>query len=253
MANQLFRKDVKKNIVSALQDFADIGDIDHPGMKGRIREIITEKLLRPILPPGVEIGNGKITDSFGNLSAESDIVIYNRPTLPPLLYGHALGLFPIEGCIYSIEIKSKLTASEIKDSIHKIKRLKKLKYREVFYPLNFIKPIGPPSSFVIPALFAFSTDLTGDGLTEINRYRKYDATADSRPLIPVFCIPMRGYWWFNPNEPEKKWIHHPPTSDFDEIIDFIAGIANTIPISTINQGQPYYGYYISEQRPFNKE
>lgn len=253
MANQLIRNEVKKEVLSALRAFADIDAIDHSGLKGRIREIITEKLLKPILPPGVEIGNGKITDSFGNLSAESDIVIYSRQTLPPLIYGHATGLFPVEACIYSIEIKSMLTASEIKDSLSKVKRLHTLKYRETFYPLNFVKPIGPPSSFVIPALFAFSTDLAEDGLTEIDRYRKYDLNADSSPLIPIFCIPKRGYWYFKSDEKDKKWIHHAPTSDFDEIIDFIGGIANTIPIEIIKKGQPYYGYYIIEERHYNRE
>ncbi|MBW2738156.1 MAG: hypothetical protein JRE64_04755 [Deltaproteobacteria bacterium] len=253
MANQLIRNEVIKEVLSALKAFADIGDMDHSGLKGRIREIIAAKLLKPILPPGVEIGNGKITDSFGNLSAESDIIIYSRKTLPPLIYGHATGLFPVEACIYSIEIKSILTASEIKDSLNKARRLNALRYRETFYPLNFLKPIGPPSSFVIPALFAFSTDLSEDGLTEINRYRKYDANADSNPLIRIFCIPKRGYWWFKPDEPGEKWIHHTPTSDFDEIIDFVGGIANTIPIEIIKKGQPYYGHYIIEPRSFNKE
>ncbi len=253
MANQLLRNEMRKEIASALQAFADIGSIDHSGLRGRIREIITEKLLKPILPPGVEIGTGKITDSLGHLSAETDIIIYSRLTLPPLVYGHSTGLFPVEACIYSIEVKSTLTAAELKDSLEKVRKLRSLKYLNSFYPLNFINPIGPPSSFVIPALFAFSSDLVLDQLSEIERYRKYDSNADSAPLIPVLCIPKRGYWWFKPDEPDKKWICHPPTSDFDEIIDFIGGLANTIPIQIIKKGQPQYGNYIIQPRPFNKE
>lgn len=253
MPSQLLRNEIKKEVISALQAYADISDLDHSGLRGRIREIITERLLKPILPPGVEIGTGKITDSLGNLSAETDIIIYSRLTLPSLVYGYSTGLFPVEACIYSIEVKSVLTASELKDSLKKVKRLKALKYLNSFYPLNFINPIGPPSSFVIPALFAFSTDLTQDGLGEIERYKKYDNNADTAPLIPVLCIPKRGYWWFKSDEPGKKWIFHLPTSDFDEIIDFIGGLANTIPVEIIKKGQPYYGNYIIQPRPFNKE
>jgi len=130
MANQLIRNEVIKEVFSALKAFSDIGDMDHSGLKGCIREIIAEKLLKPILPPGVEIGNGKITDSFGNLSSESYIIIYSRQTLPPLIYGHATGLFSVEACIYSIEIKSILNASEIKDSLKKVRRLNALKQKD---------------------------------------------------------------------------------------------------------------------------
>lgn len=239
--------------MAALQSFADIDEIDHSGLKGRIREIITEKLLKPILPPGVETGNGKIIDSQGNQSAETDIIIYSRLTLPPLIYGYSTGLFPVEASIYSIEVKSLLNATELQDTLKKVKRLRNLRYLDSFYPLNFVKPIGPPSSFVIPALFAFSSDLTDNGISEIERYRKYDQNADTAPLIPVICIPRRGYWWFNSNEPDKKWIYHSPTQDFDEIIDFIGGLANTIPIEIIKKGQPYYGNYIMQQRSYSKE
>ena len=39
----------------------------------------------------------------------------------------------------------------------------------------------------------------------------------------------------------------------DEIIDFIGGLANTIPIEIIKKGQPYYGNYIMQQRSYSKE
>jgi hypothetical protein len=253
LANQILRNEIKKEVMRALQSFADIDDVDHSGLKGRIREIITEKLLKPILPPGVETGYGKIIDSQGNQSAETDIIIYSRLTLPPLIYGHSTGLFPVEACIYSIEVKSLLNATEIQDTLKKVRRLKSLRYLNSFYPLNFIKPIGPPSSFVIPALFAFGSDLSDDGISEIERYRKYDPNADTAPLVPVICIPRKGYWWFNNNEPDKQWFHHQPNQDFDEIVDFIGGLANTIPIEIIKKGQPSYGNYIIQSRPFSKE
>jgi len=41
-----------------------------------------------------------------------------------------------------------------------------------------------------------------------------------------------------PDEPDRKWICHPSTSDFDEIIDFVGGLANTIPIEIIRRDSP---------------
>ena len=253
MPNPILRAEIIKEVMNALQSFANIGTVDHSGLKGRIREIITEKLLKPLLPPGVETGSGKIIDSQGNQSAETDIIIYSRLTLPPLIYGHSTGLYPVEACIYSIEVKSILNATELQDTLKKVRRLRNLRYLESFYPHNFINPIGPACSFVIPALFAFSSDLSEDGISEIQRYRKYDRNADTEPLIPVMCIPKKGYWHFNYQETGKKWIHHSPTQDFDEIVDFIAGFANTVPVEIIKKGQPYYGHYIMLQRPASKE
>lgn len=252
MANQIFRNEIKKEVIAALQSYANIRELDHPGLKGRIREIITSKLLKPILPPGVETGTGKIVDSQGNQLAETDIIIYSRSILPPIVYGHSTGLFPIEACIYSIEVKTTLNATEIKDALKKVNQLSKLKYLDVIHPMNFVKPIGRPS-LIIPALFAFSSDLEMEASSEIDRYRKYDQDADIKPRIPVICIPKRGYWWFKYDEPDKKWIHHSPTQDFDEIIDFIGGIANTIPRQILEKGIPHYGHYIIQQRPFTKE
>ena len=253
MANEIFRSELKKEIRSALQAYSDASQLDHSGLRGRVREILTEKLLRPILPPGVEIGTGKIVDHLGNLSSETDIVIYSRGVLPPLVYGHATGLFPIEACVYALEVKSVLTATELRSSIERVKRLKTLQYLRSFYPLNFPAPVGPAASQVIPALFAFSSDLNPEGKTEIERYRECDGSADHSPLIPVICIATHGYWWFKPDEPGRKWIKHLSTPEHDEIIDFIGGLANTIPIELIKKGQPYYGNYIIHARSFEKE
>jgi hypothetical protein len=244
LPSPILRSELRKDIQAALQAAASAIDLDHAGFRGRVREILTARLLRPILPPGIDIGTGKITDSEGNLSAETDLVIFSRGTLPPLIYEHTTGIFPVEACVYSIEVKSVLTASELQDSLEKIRRLKTLRYLYSFYPLNFVAPIGPPSSIVIPALFAFNSDLNLDGTSEIDRYRKYDASANTAPLLPIICIPGRGYWYFGATESGPRWLYHPPTSDYDEIIDFIAGIANTIPTEIWKKGQPYYGNYI---------
>lgn len=227
-----------------VQAAADAADLDHPGFIGRVREILAARLLLPLLPPGVDIGNGKITDSEGTLSSETDLIIFSRNTLPPLIYGHMTGVFPVEACIYAIEIKSKLTAGELKDSLEKVRRLRTLRYLYSFYPLNFAQPVGPHSSVVIPALFAFDSDL--DVGSEVARYRRYDREADKSPLLPIICIPGRGYWYFSAAGPSPRWLFHFPTPDYDEVIDFIGGLTNTIPTELWKKGHPYYGFYIMQ-------
>jgi hypothetical protein len=244
LPSQILRSELTKEIQAALQAVANATHLDHAGLRGRVREILTGKLLRPILPPGVDIGTGKITDAEGNLAAETDLIIFSRATLPPLIYEHTTGVFPVEACIYAIEVKSVLTAAELQSSLEKTKRLKMLRYLPSFYPLNFVNPVGPACSVVIPVLFAFSTDLSPSGVSEIERYRKYNESADMAPLIPVICIPKSGYWRFGAFESSQRWLHHSPTADCDEVMEFVGAIANTIPTEIWKKGQPYYGNYI---------
>jgi len=76
LSNKIFRNELEKEIQAAMKSYEDAADLDHLGLRGRVREIVTEKLLSPILPPGIEIGTGKITNSKSNFSAETDLIIY---------------------------------------------------------------------------------------------------------------------------------------------------------------------------------
>ncbi len=249
MPSKLLRNEYISKITNALNRSVSASRLEHRGLEGRVREIFAEELLKPILYPGTEIGTGKIIDSVGSVSAETDLVIYSRNTLPPYVYGHDVGVYPIESCIYAIEVKSTLTAQEIKSSISKIAQLRKLKHLYSFYPLNFVQPYGPPYTTTIPILFAFSSDLSPTGKNEIDRYRENDPAANTSPSFPVICVAGRGYWRFETKRQNPSWLFHPPTTEHDEIIDFISGVSNTIPEQVWMRGHPRYGNYISLERP----
>lgn len=251
MANDIFRSEFITRVRTALTRADAITKIEHHGLAGRAREIFVKDLLRPILPPYVDLGTGKISDSEGHHSRESDVVIYSAATLPPLLIEADFGIYPAEACIYSIEVKSRLTADELTNAILKHRELRNLRYlpsamNEAYQP-------GTPCPPVIPALFAFKTDLAEGGKEELVRYRELDDEADVHPAIPVICVAGRGYWWFKPNEPAEKWINHPPNAEHEEIIDFLAGIANTVPDQVMVKGRPRFGNYISRPRNFKKQ
>ena len=251
MANEIIKSEFLNKVRSAVTSARNVSEIDHAGVRGRAREIFVKSMLEPILPPYVEFGSGKITDSQGNLSSGVDVVIYSRSTLPPLLFETGFGLYPAEACIYAIEVKSKLTRQELRTTFDKFNRLKTLIYLppgmdDRYQPYHWNTPR------VIPLLFAFSTDLTDSGKDELERYREIDESADESPAIPIICVAGRGYWWFKPNEPAEKWIKHPATEDFDEVIDLIGGIANTIPDQIALKGRPRFGMYLINPRDFQK-
>src|SRR5258708_2965336 len=126
MANQLFRDRLCANIDCCLREAENCSRLDYPGLIGNVRQIVVEHLLLPLLPEGVRIGTGKITDSNGNLSAETDVIIYDRRSVPPLMYDEKSGVFPIESVYYAMEVKSVLTPEEFESSIDKGAKLRSL-------------------------------------------------------------------------------------------------------------------------------
>lgn len=251
MANDLIRTEFVRRVSSALARAQDMSRLNQPGLIGRAREVFVKELLKPVLPPYVELGSGKIADSRGCFSAEIDVVIFSGATLPPILIESGFGVYPAEACIYAIEIKSRLTADQWKDIVAKHQQLKKLHYLPAALN-NIYQPIAPPAPRVIPAMFAFSSDLAPGGKDELDRYREIDPDADTNPAVPVFCIAGRGYYWYKPNEPAEKWIKHLPSQDYEEVIEFIGGVANTIPDQIVAKGRPRFGEYVICPRAFRK-
>jgi hypothetical protein len=85
--------------------------VSHLGLRGEVREILVRDLFRPLLPADVGVGTGEIISYTNQTSSQTDIILFDRRILPPVLFEDRLGLFPIESVLYAIEVKSKLTAT----------------------------------------------------------------------------------------------------------------------------------------------
>ena len=111
-----------------LVDFEDISSqVTHRGAKGRIREhrIVTD-YLEKYLPGNIGIGNGEIFSTEGEVSPETDIVLYDKFSTPFLLKEESYQVFPVE-CVYGVvEVKSHLSKEELIDSTRKMETIKKL-------------------------------------------------------------------------------------------------------------------------------
>lgn len=105
-------------------------DLTHAGEQGGIRERRVKDFLSSVLPKRYGIGTGHIVDSQGNMSSQTDIVIYDALDGIVLPVDEYYSLYPCE-CVYAaIEVKSKLTASkgggEINDCVEKTRKLRLL-------------------------------------------------------------------------------------------------------------------------------
>lgn len=89
---------------------------DHKTLIGTVREKLFSEQLRAILPPSVTIGSGEVIAHDGKKSKQQDVVIFDS-RYPRIESAEGVSLFPIEGVIATIEIKSKLTRESLRDSL----------------------------------------------------------------------------------------------------------------------------------------
>ncbi len=60
-------------------------DLGHRGIEGEIREIALKECIEPFLTQSFQCGNGKIIDSYQQISSQIDLVIYHKKVVPPIL------------------------------------------------------------------------------------------------------------------------------------------------------------------------
>src|SRR5206468_2462311 len=85
-----------------LKQYSDaLAVVRHDGLRGRLREILTENLIAPFLPPAVELLSGTILGADGEIREarnEDDVVVFDQTWAPLLLKEtKAIGYQPIPG------------------------------------------------------------------------------------------------------------------------------------------------------------
>jgi hypothetical protein len=221
MTNIIFRERLNNIIGYCLKEAQLAKAVNHSGMTGEIRQLLIDQILRPLLPDGTKIGTGKITDRDGNLSAQTDVVIYNSRILPSIMFDEKMGLFPIESVHYAIEIKSCLTSVELNKSIKNGKLLRSLNGE-------------PPHS----AIFAFSSDLK----TEKESARLISKEKDLAIPLPVnvLCVVGREYMFWK----DGQWSLFDDIENYNEVVGFVVGVINTIYQSQFRNINSVPGYYL---------
>lgn len=180
------------------------------------------------------------------MSNQIDIVLYSRAILPPAVYSQTEGFFPVESCLYTIEVKSRLTAGEIRKAIDNSLSCHGLSHLPTRH-ISGTTAISAPTAHGINVLFAFDTDLA-PGSSELDRYLGAEnAIVDGKPAIQVICVAGRGYWTSDPTKP-GGWTWMDADEDHNEIMMLLAGISNTLPLLIAAKGRPCFGHYLVQDR-----
>jgi hypothetical protein len=105
-------------------DFVGSASVRHHGSRGTEREEAVARFLKLYLPTTVEVvHNAEIVTTSGDVSPQCDIVLIDNKT-PRLSDMESHRIVPAESVYAVIEVKSKLTGPELKDSCRKIAAIK---------------------------------------------------------------------------------------------------------------------------------
>ena len=100
------------------------GDSFHNGEFGMYREKIVADLLKPLLPRRLSIGTGFIVSKKNNVSSQCDLIIFDN-TNTPVFENYDQRFFPVECVVGVVEVKSKMTKTQLKEALIKLTNIKK--------------------------------------------------------------------------------------------------------------------------------
>lgn len=212
--------------------------VTHAGLRGQLREILVRDLFRPLLPADLGIGHGQIAATDGRLSTEQDVVLYDRRILPPLTYEQVHGVFPVEAVLATIEIKSCVTASNLKDASAAAVALHDFPYLPGIKDLATGKHQPHRIEKLIPCLFAMSSDLPGTGKTELQRY--LEVAPDSPAGLRALCVVERGYWF----RTDTGWYPLQQQYPLSEVVGFLAGLSYAFERIRTSRQRPDLAHYL---------
>jgi hypothetical protein len=134
-----------------------------------------------------------------------------------VLFEGAIGLVPVESVLLTIEVKSKLTLTELKKAEASARELMAFEYAHGAQT-NDGNPLQHAVERVHSAVFAFESDLQEDGRSEIQRY--IEVCGESDPALRMFCVIGRGYWSFH----RGQWCPAPNSYPLEEVVWFISAV-----------------------------
>jgi len=89
--------------------------VQHQGERGRENELAFARLLEGLVPRRYGLGSGLLIDAADNCSKQMDIVVFDQSGEPTVMAQTTQLLFPVEQVRAAVEVKTTLTAREVRD------------------------------------------------------------------------------------------------------------------------------------------
>lgn len=235
--NDYIRTRIRADAAHTIQLGKDQSAIQHPGLRGRFRELLVDNLIAPWLPPYAQCGTGTIIDSENRSrqSTQEDIIIFDRSLMPSVLLSPNApeGVFPVNAVLVRIEVKSVLTRSELRSALEAAAEIQQMK---------FAARTGRTWGLPIGLLFAYDSDLTenSDSNAEWDRMMELNRELDllfspNCPNLPgplsSLCVVGRGCWMYGGTDEvgPAQWIRakRSDNQSLEEVLLFVGALSNS--------------------------
>jgi hypothetical protein len=218
-----FQKQLETKI-SVEMDFAR-SLIKHNGERGRMVELVFQKLLEKHLPEGFGTVTGFAVDQNGSLSKQIDLIIYDKST-SPFLMNDGVSVLPVEAVISAIEVKTKLDKAAFEDTREKARSLMALErsaYVLQEYPVT--TPFNERDGRHLPLFIGVSLDAVD--------MKKLLSQFKGQEIEPLF-VSMDGRCLLNGVHPDgsMKWTYEVdnPGAMFILLASMMTSQARMVPI-----------------------
>jgi hypothetical protein len=134
-----------------------------------------------------------------------------------------------------------LNASEILNSHKSATELVGFRYQSGEWD-EFGRQVEHDFTKVISAILAFSTDLSQEGKSEIERYD--EIRGSEFPAIRSICVVGSGHWEISK---DGEWRMFPQTYPLAEVVSFIAIVMNTYRRVAATRKEQRLGLYLIEK------
>ena len=110
---------------------------DRTGKGTSAEMLIEERLIRPYLPAPFLCQKGSVIAAAtpSEQSAAIDRIVYDPTIAPPLVYGAAHSIFPIEAVAGLVEITMRLNATKLRQDVQRIAPIQNLRRRRYIVPV----------------------------------------------------------------------------------------------------------------------
>ena len=234
--HEAYREMIRARAEAAIAHARAAGGITHRPTKGSLREILVRDLFRPLLPNDVGVGTGMVVTASGRTSSQQDIVLYDRRILPAVVAEGEVGLFPIESVLYVIEVKSVLSARELRAADSSARDLASFDYMSGRFDRNDMSATHSLEQ-AISALFAFRSDLVSGPQAELQRFKAI--CGDTASAVRDVCVVDVGHMFWR-----RDSLFCRPGGEYDEVVSFLASILNRYRAVAASRGEPRIGFYL---------
>ena len=209
---------------------ANEGKLQHQGLKGRLRELLIDNVLRPWLPPYTSCGTGMIiaAEDAVRAATQDDIIVFDSSLTPPVLASadHATdGVFLYNSVIARIEVKSTLSRNDIRDFVRSSREIAALKHS--------VQPgFNGELEGTLNLLFAYASDAKGDcnpnyQINRIIEVMKEQSCDPSSGVISMVCIAGHGFWKIGGTKERRYWKRLTMPKPEDGVVWFMACLSNS--------------------------